>query len=63
MKKQSLHAGNRCTSGTGNVACGHVPPEPLLRFAVGDQLASAKRQGRNEPCSCGSGKKRKRCCK
>ena len=30
--------------------------------SMGDQIKSGKKIGRNEPCSCGSGKKFKHCC-
>ncbi len=32
------------------------------RSKLGRQLTTARGQARNEPCSCGSGKKSKRCC-
>ena len=33
-----------------------VPPDPSLA------LPPVRKPGRNEPCSCGSGRKAKRCC-
>jgi uncharacterized protein YecA (UPF0149 family) len=38
-----------------------VPITDSRRRPAG-QLAKAVRQGRNEPCACGSGKKFKACC-
>ena len=32
------------------------------RKSIVDQIKSGKKIGRNEPCSCGSGKKFKHCC-
>jgi uncharacterized protein YchJ len=34
----------------------------LVAFVEADPELRAPRQGRNEPCACGSGKKFKRCC-
>ena len=30
--------------------------------SIVEQIKSGKKMGRNEPCSCGSGKKFKHCC-
>jgi len=33
-----------------------------IRGDIIDEMPASKKQGRNEPCTCGSGKKYKRCC-
>lgn len=37
-------------------------PSPALAQAAGQMLSRPVRIGRNDPCSCGSGKKYKKCC-
>jgi hypothetical protein len=41
-------------------ACEKEPDEEML--ALGIPVVRAPKQGRNELCNCGSGKKAKRCC-
>ena len=39
-----------------------TPPESNRQTAIGRNVRTTRKVGRNDPCPCGSGKKYKRCC-